>query len=141
MGQSSAGPGGGQGFQSLFTLSLVGIAPDGSQRWSQQLATGVPYLTPSSVVADDLDADGQGEWIGSASDGALRIFDIDGNELDRYAMGEQIYALAVAPPDRSGGKPRVWVSVGRDVIGLEWQQWTTTSTPAAPGDDDSDDDT
>lgn len=141
LGQSAAGPGGGPGFQSIFTLNLVGIAPDGSQLWSQQLATGVPYLTPSSVVAGDLDADGQGEWIASATDGTVRVFDIDGNELDRYAMGAHIYALAVAPPEKPGDKPRLWVSIGQDVVGLEWQQWTTTPTPAASGDDDADDDT
>jgi hypothetical protein len=140
LGQPSAGPGGGgPGFQSLFALSLVGIAPDGSQLWSQQLSTGVAYLTPASVVAGDLDADGKGEWIASATDGTVRVFDIDGNELDRYAMGQHIYALAIAPPGKSGDKPRLWVSIGQDVVGLEWHQWTSAPMPADPGDDDSDD--
>lgn len=100
----------------------------------------MPYVTPSSVVAGDLDADGRGEWIASATDGTVRIVDIDGNELDRYAMGEHIYALAVAPSGKPGEKPRVWVSLGQEVVGLEWRQWTATPTPASSGDDDIDDD-
>ena len=141
LGQPPTGGGGGTSYQGLFTLSLVGIAPDGAQLWSQQLSTGMPYATPSSVVAGDLDADGQGEWIASATDGTVRIFDIDGNELDRYAMGERVYALAVANSGKPGDKPRVWVSLGQEVVGLEWQKWTSTPTPAASsGDDGSDDD-
>jgi hypothetical protein len=139
-GQSSARPGGGSGLQTMFGLSLVGIAPDGTQLWSQQLSTGVAYLTPTSIVAGDLDADENGEWIASVADGTVRIYDIDGNELDRYAMGEDIHALAVAPSDKPGGKDRLWVSIGQEVVGLEWEKWTSTPTPASPGDDDSDDD-
>lgn len=53
----------------------------------------------------------------------LRFYARDGTELGRYAVGDYVSALAVAPPQREGAMAQVWVGLSKEVVGLEWQRW------------------
>ncbi len=116
-------PGAGQGnpYAGLGLGSdLIGVAADGTQRWTWPLAATGLRLSMAHLGQGDLNLDGKGEWIASAPDGTVRVYDVVGNELGTYALGEEVQTLAVVP-GRAGEKPQVWVSLGRDLVVLEWQ--------------------
>jgi hypothetical protein len=68
----------------------------------------------------DLDLNGKSEWIASAPDGTVRVYDVAGSELANFGLGDHIGCLAVVP-GASGEKPQVWVGLRREVRVLEWQ--------------------
>ena len=120
---SQAGMASGGGFAGAFQLGLVGLDPkQGGQLWAASLAGGIPMMADLRVVAADLDDDGTSEWVANATDGTVRAFDIQGTEIARQAFGQPVHAVVVAPTP-SGEKPKVWVSVGPQIIELEWSKW------------------
>lgn len=101
-------------------VDLAGVAVDGTELWTWPLNAAGYLLNVAHLAHADVDLDGKGEWIASAPDGTLRVYDLDGNELGVYALGEQVQALGVVA-GAAGERPQVWASLGRRAVVLEWQ--------------------
>jgi len=119
------GSGGGAGSSSSYGglglgVDLAGVAADGTEKWTWPLAAAGYWLSTSHLDHADLDLNGKSEWIASAPDGTVRVYDVAGSELGSFALGQQVGALAVVP-GASGEKPQVWVGLRREVRVLEWQ--------------------
>ncbi len=112
----------------VLYVSLIGISSSGKETWRMWLSTGLAGLVRTSLASGDFDGDGKGEWLVSGPDGTLRAYTKDGVELCRQGMGQFLKALAVTPPGKRGGRARVWVAMGSEVLGLDWQKWTGQPT-------------
>jgi hypothetical protein len=117
---------------SAFNVSLVGLSSAGKEGWRTSLGGGMASMFGVALGAGDFDGDGKGEWIVNGPDGTLRVYNRDGVELCRQAMGQYIAALTVTPPGKKGGRARAWVAMGRRIVGLDWQKWMTGPAPS-PG--------
>ncbi len=120
------------GFGSAFNVSLVGLSSAGKEAWRTSLGSGMAFMSGAALGAGDFDGDGKGEWIVNGPDGTLRVYNKDGVELCRQAMGQYLTALTVTPPERKGGRARVWVAEGPRIVGLDWRKWMTGPSPS-PG--------
>ena len=107
-----------------LNVDLVGFDARGLENWRNTLGQGLPGLSGSAdVTAADLDNSGTKAWVVAGTDGTVRVYDIDGLEIGRHGMGDSITALAVEPAEATGQLPTVWVSIGTEIIGLQWSQW------------------
>jgi hypothetical protein len=114
-GAGSKGPSMSQG------VKVEGIDATGNTLWEAPLVNTQYWWGSLHLAAADLDGDGKGEWISSAPDGTLRLLDAQGNERGRHGLGAEIGTLAVVGPDAPGGKPHLWVSLGKEVVLLRWR--------------------
>ena len=108
---------------SFEEVAIAGLKTDGTVVWDTNLGRGWAPAMRSRTVAGDFDADGRPEWAAAPSDGTVRFYDMAGKELGRQAMGDYVTALAVEEPQTAGGKARLWVGLGSELVGLEWVQW------------------
>jgi hypothetical protein len=102
-------------------LELQCAGPDGATKWNWPLAPGQPWATKSHLAHGDVNGDGKGEWIASAADGSVRVYDVAGSELGNYALGREIQAMGVVGSGKAGEKPQVWVSFGEEIVVLKWR--------------------
>ncbi|MBM3476239.1 MAG: hypothetical protein FJX75_23450 [Armatimonadetes bacterium] len=120
-GASGSGGSGSAPASFSFGLELQGLSADGTTKWNWPLPTGQPWATTSHLGQGDFNADGKGEWIASAPDGSVRVYDVAGSELGNYALGKEIQTLGVVGSGKPGEKPQVWVSLGEEIVVLTWR--------------------
>jgi hypothetical protein len=109
--------------QQMRRMNLFGLDDQGRMVWQSAVGIGDAELMRERMDWGDLDGDGTGEWVAAIADGTIRVYAKDGKELGRQARGDYVTALCVQGPTRSGQPARLWLAVGRRVLGLEWQTW------------------
>jgi len=108
---------------SFEEVAIAGLKTDGTVVWDTNLGRGWAPPMRGRAAAGDFDGDGQPEWAVGAPDGTVRFYDMAGKELGRQAMGDYVTALAVEESPTAGGKDRLWVGLGSELVCLEWVQW------------------
>jgi hypothetical protein len=121
-GRGSGGSSGSGGASSLgFGRELDGVGPDGMLVWDVPLNFGQPWVSTTHLASGDLNGDGKGEWVASAPDGTVRLYDVAGNEIGRYAFGSEVQTLGVVGGGKRGERPQLWVSLGKELVVLKWR--------------------
>ena len=99
---------------------IAGLKTDGTVVWDTNIGRGWAPTMRERTAAGDFDGDGQAEWAVGEPSGVLRFYSQAGRQLGGQAMGDYVTALAVEESPTTGGKDRLWVGLGNELVCLEW---------------------
>jgi hypothetical protein len=74
---------------------------NGGFRWNQPLLNGEYHKSIERIITGDIYGDKVWEWIVSAPNGTVFIFDQNGNTLDSFSFGKFLTGLAVVGSDEN----------------------------------------
>ncbi len=95
--------------------SILGMAADGSRRWSYDLPVGVPNIPIEQIVPSRL-LGSPGQWVIVGPDGSIHLLDPEGKLIDRFNYGAPLAGVGVG---QIKDRPILLVSSPQGVEALE----------------------